>query len=76
MANLQATKSILAKLMATENISVSHQNVQTAYFDLKSRTIVLPVWKEMDGEMILLVMSDLLYDRLEYFFLVLILTLV
>ena len=51
MANLQATKSILAKLMATENISVSHQNVQTAYFDLKSRTIVLPVWKEMDGDL-------------------------
>lgn len=51
MANLQASKSILAKLMATENISVSHQNVQTAYFDLKSRTIVLPVWKEMDGDL-------------------------
>ena len=51
MANLQASKSILAKLMATENISVSHQNVQTAYFNLKSRTIVLPIWKEMDGDL-------------------------
>jgi hypothetical protein len=51
MSNLQASKSILAKLMATENITVSHQNVQTAYFDLKSRTIILPVWKEMDGDL-------------------------
>ena len=51
MSNLQVSKSILAKLMATENITVSHQNVQTAYFDLKSRTIVLPVWKEMDGDL-------------------------
>jgi len=51
MTNLQASKSILAKLMATENITVTHQNVQTAYFDLKTRTIVLPVWKEMDGDL-------------------------
>ena len=51
MTNLQNTKSILAKLMATENITVSHQNIQTAYFDLKSRTIMLPIWKEMDGDL-------------------------
>ncbi len=34
--NLQASKSILAKLLASENITVSHQNVKTAYFDLKT----------------------------------------
>ena len=48
---IQESKSILAKLLATENITVSHQSVKTAYFDLKSRTMVLPVWKEMDGNL-------------------------
>ena len=47
---LQDSKSILAKLLASENITVSHQNVKTAYFDLKNRTMVLPVWKDMDGD--------------------------
>ena len=49
--NLQASKSILAKLLASENITVSHQNVRTAYFDLKNRTMVLPGWKDMDGDL-------------------------
>jgi len=49
--NLQASKSILAKLLASENITVSHQSVKTAYFDLKNRTMVLPVWKDMDGDL-------------------------
>jgi len=49
--NLQTSKSILAKLLASENITVSHQNVKTAYFDLKNRTMVLPVWKDMDGDL-------------------------
>jgi len=49
--NIQASKSILAKLLASENITVSHQNVKTAYFDLKNRTMVLPVWKDMDGDL-------------------------
>ena len=30
-------KDILAKLMATENITVIHKKVPTAYFDIKSR---------------------------------------
>ena len=50
-ANLQNSKSLLAKLLASENITVSHQNVKTAYFDLKNRTMVLPVWKDMDGDL-------------------------
>jgi hypothetical protein len=49
--NLQTSKSILAKLLASENITVSHQNVRTAYFDLKNRTMVLPVWQDMDGDL-------------------------
>ena len=37
----------LARLLATENISVQHQPVATAMFDTASRTLVLPCWKEM-----------------------------
>ena len=36
-------KSFLAKLLATENISVEHKKVKTAYFDVKSRLLVLSV---------------------------------
>ena len=48
-------KSLLAKLLATEDVSIEHRNVPTAYFDLKSRKIVLPNWKDM---------PDFLYDLL------------
>ena len=44
-------KSTLAKLLAAENISVEHQKVPTAHFDLKSRKIVLPIWKSMDNDL-------------------------
>lgn len=40
-----AQKSTLAKLLATENISLEHKNVPTAYFDLKDRKVVLPILK-------------------------------
>ena len=36
-----AEKSILAKLLATENIHVEHQKTSTAYFNLETRTVVL-----------------------------------
>ena len=55
--NLIASKSILAKLLAAENITVSHQKTKTAYFDLKSRTLVCPVWKDMDGHLYDLLMG-------------------
>tara|TARA_Y100000593_G_scaffold3607_1_gene7126 strand:- start:1137 stop:3254 length:2118 start_codon:yes stop_codon:yes gene_type:complete len=38
-------RSSLAKLMATENISVEHKNIPTAYFDTKDRVLGLPIWK-------------------------------
>lgn len=57
MDKLQNSKSILAKLLAAENITVSHQNTKTAYFDLKSRTLVCPVWKDMDGHLYDLLMG-------------------
>ena len=37
-------KSGLAKLLATENISVRHENIPTAYFNVKPRTLGLPNW--------------------------------
>lgn len=49
---LVQTKSILAKLLAGENINVVHKGgISTASFDLKSRTMYLPVWADMDGYM-------------------------
>ena len=50
MAELLEQKSILAKLMATENITVRHAKVPTAGFDPKGRTLILPILKEMEGE--------------------------
>ena len=55
--NIQNSKSILAKLLAAENITVSHQQTKTAYFDLKTRTLVCPVWKDMDGALYDLLMG-------------------
>jgi cobalamin biosynthesis protein CobT len=44
-------KSTLAKLLATENVSVEHQKVSTAYFDLKERKVVLPIFNEMSSDL-------------------------
>lgn len=58
MSNYTAdSKSQLAKLMATENITVQHQKVTTAYFDTKNRTLVCPIWKDMSGELYDLLMG-------------------
>jgi len=51
------SKSQLAKLLATENLRVEHRKVQTAYFDLKNRTIVCPIWESMSGELYDLLLS-------------------
>jgi hypothetical protein len=37
-------KSILAKLLATENVSIQYGNYKTASFDLNSRTLHIPQW--------------------------------
>ena len=40
-------QSSLAKLLATENITVTHRkDLKTAYFDVKHRVLGLPVWKD------------------------------
>ena len=37
------TKSLLAKLMATENLTVEQRNTKTAYFDTENRVLIVPV---------------------------------
>ena len=39
-------KDNLAKLMATENLTVVHRKVPTAYFDLKNRLLCCPILKD------------------------------
>jgi len=41
----QNTKSQLAKLLATENITVQENNVKTASFDVVNRILTLPIFK-------------------------------
>ena len=43
------SKSQLAKLMATENITINHIKAQTASFDPMNRVLYLPIWKDMSG---------------------------
>lgn len=43
------SKSILAKLLATEDITIEHQPVQTAMFDVKDRRLILPKWRDMSN---------------------------
>jgi len=44
-------KSQLAKLMATENLTVQHQKLATAKFDVKNRVLYLPIWQDMSSFM-------------------------
>lgn len=48
---LDTTKSTLGKLLASENISVEHQQVSGPYFDVKERKLVLPIWKDMTADL-------------------------
>ena len=57
MINKEA-KSYLAKLLATENITVEHRKVPTAFFDLKQRLLVVPIWnQEMSNDVLDLLLS-------------------
>ena len=48
------TKSMLAKLMATENLKIEQRNVQTASFDIVNRILTVPT---LDNKI-----SSYLYD--------------
>ena len=50
LANKES-KSILAKLLASENLTVEHGKFSTASFDVKNRVLRLPIWKEMKGSL-------------------------
>ena len=43
--NTQEVKGTLAKLLATENLTVEHRKVSTACFDVDKRLLILPIWK-------------------------------
>jgi len=43
---MSESKSLLARLLAKENISVRHGNYTTAYFDVQNRVLGLPLWKD------------------------------
>ena len=51
------SKSQLAKLLASENLTVEHKKIPTAYFDLKARTLACPIWKDMSGDLYDLLMG-------------------
>jgi len=46
------SKSLLAKLLATENISIQRSaSASTAAFDIKNRVLILPVWKGISEDL-------------------------
>ena len=44
------TKSQLAKIIASENITVQHNQVKTASFDTLNRILTLPIFKVQSGD--------------------------
>jgi hypothetical protein len=44
------SKDLVAKLLASENLTVLRAPVRTASFDVESRTLTLPQWKDMSDE--------------------------
>lgn len=49
--SLLAKKSILARLLANENVSVEQTNHHTAFFDVTNRVLGLPFWKDIDKDL-------------------------
>ena len=47
---MMQTTDLSAKLLATENLTVARANTRTASFDIKSRVLTLPMWKDMTPE--------------------------
>lgn len=43
-------KSNLAKLLATENLTVEHSKVSTASFNVETRVLKLPVWENISND--------------------------
>jgi len=49
--SLLAKKSILARLLANENVAVEQTNHHTAFFDVTNRVLGLPFWKDIDKDL-------------------------
>lgn len=49
--DIKQSKSILARLLAKENLTVQHKDIPTAYFDTKNRLLALPSWKDMSSDL-------------------------
>ena len=45
------SKSQLAKLLATENLTIQHQKIRTAKFDTANRVLYCPIWDNMTGDL-------------------------
>lgn len=46
MSKTNQSQSVLARLLAKENIKIQHGNFSTAFFDVKNRILGLPNWKD------------------------------
>ena len=51
MTNLETTKSTLARLLATENLNIEIRKAETAAFNPNTRTLILPLWKDISPEL-------------------------
>jgi len=47
---IESKTSVLAKLLATENITVVQDNVATASFNVRTRVLTLPIWCEVSKD--------------------------
>ena len=57
-ANMQGRKSIFARLLGRENITIIHRpDLPTAAADVKNRVLYCPLWKDMSGDLYDLLMS-------------------
>lgn len=43
-------QNLVGKLLAGENITILQKRMETAAFDVKNRTLYLPIWKDMTPE--------------------------
>jgi len=55
MASNHEIHGNLARLLATENLNIEHSNVETACFNVETRTLTLPIWEKA---------SDVVYQLL------------
>ena len=51
------TKSMLAKLMAMENLTIEQRGTRTASFSPTNRTLTVPIWSDISGELYDLLMG-------------------